>query len=482
MRRPVMVATYHRFCLCAREGGTVYKAHIMFGRKKKKKPGSSKASMDNLPPVDFKPKASDKQAEQGILIACRGMEQFAAATTLMAQALVSRADQVLLDFSQQGVVVRFRVDGLWEGMPPMERASGDGVLVIFKKLCGLNPADRRSRQVGKVPVAMKGIDWIVNLTSQGTPTGERVLLRIEPKKQVLNTLSDLGMREKMQEQLRGLLNAEQSLFLFSGIPGHGLPTMWRVGLESADRFVRDFHSVEDVSSDDPELINIAKHTFDKSAGETPMTVLKSLLLKQPDALILPDLFSPEITKLICEEVIDEKRYAITRVIAPSAVEALLKLLATYPASAKSMIKICGGVINLRLLRRLCSGCRQPFQPSPQLLQKLGLPAGRVQTLYQPFIPPPPEQRVDANGKPIEIEICSKCNGRGYFGRGAIFELLSLNSEIRQALLQKPDPAYVLAVARKNGFLSLQEEGVLAVAQGMTSLQELQRIMAPPKKA
>lgn len=453
----------------------------MFGRKKKK-PSPKVDSMENLPAVEFKPKAKDKQAEQGILIACRGMEQFAAASTIVAQALVSRADQILLDYSQQGVAVRFRVDGLWEAMPVMERALGDGVLVIFKKLCSLNPTDRKSRQVGTLPIKMSGTDWIFSFTSQGIPTGERVLMRIDPKKPVLNTLTDLGMREKMQEQLRSLLNSQQSLFLFSGVPGHGLPTIWRVGLESADRFVRDFHSVEDVTSEDPELINIGKHTFDKSAGETPMTVLKSLLLKQPDVLVLPDLFSPEVAKLIFDEVTDEGRYAVTRIIAPSAIEALLKLMATYPASSKSIIKIACGVINLRLFRRLCTECRQPFQPSPQLLQKLGLPAGRVQTLYQPFIPPPPEQRVDANGKPLEIEICPRCNGRGYYGRVAIFELLKVNDQIRQALQQNPDPAHILAVARKSGFLTLQEEGVLAVAQGITSLQELQRVMAPAKKA
>ncbi len=452
----------------------------MFGSRKKKKKGSSKSGEQELPPIDWKLKG-DKAEVQGILIACRGIEQFSAANGLIAQALLARADQVLLDFSQQGVVIRFRVDGLWENMPAMDRPTGDGVLIVLKKLCRLNAADRRTRQQGSLPVQMKGTDWIIEFVSQGTPAGERVLMRIEPKKSVLNNLTDLGMREKLQEQLRRLLNSDEKLFLFSGIPAHGLPTIWRVGLESADRFVRDFHSIEDVALGDPELINIGKHTFDKAAGETPMTVMTSLLLKQPDALILPDLFSPEIAKLVCGEVIDEHRYAITRLVAPSAVEALLKLIATYPQSARALIKITCGVINLRLVRRLCTECRVPFQPTPQLLQKLGIPAGRVQNLYQPYIPPPPEQRVDEHGKPIEIEICKRCNGRGYFGRAGIFELLELNDAIRTALVTQPDAANVLAVARKQGFLTLQEEGVLAVATGLTSLQELQRVLAPPKK-
>ena len=309
------------------------------------------------------------------------------------------------------------------------------------------------------------------------PNGERVLITIEPKKSVLNTLTDLGMREKMQVKFKELINGPPALFLVSGPQGHGLPTTWRVGLEAADKFVRDFHSIHDVALSEPEIINIATHTYNAAAGETPHSVLKSLLLKQPDVLIFPDLHSPEVVDLVCGEVKDEHRYAITRIVAGSAVEALLRLLATYRASAKKLLEISCGVLNQRLVRRLCLDCRQAFQPSAQLLQKLGIPAGRLQALYQPYIPPPPDQRVDANGKPIEVPICAKCGGRGYFGRAAIFELLVLDDSIRRAILKNPNPDAVLKVAREQGFLTIQDEGVLAVATGMTSLQELQRIVS-----
>lgn len=450
-------------------------------RKKKKKVGETTSGGEIvLPNLEFKPKVSNPQELQGVMIACRGIEQYPQAVILAAQALRNRADQVLLDFSQQGVAVRFRVDGLWENMPAMDRATGDGILVVFKRLCVLNPTDRRSRQQGTVAVKYRGDDWIFDFVSQGIPTGERVLMKISPKKSVLTTLSSLGMREKMQENLRKLLNSDEALFIFSGPAGQGLPTTWRVGLESADRFVRDFHSIEDVHLHEPEMINIAQHTFDSKAGETPMTVLKSLLLKQPDVLVFPDLVNEEVVKLVCGEVGEEHRYAVTRIVAGSAIEALFKLISTYPKSAKELVKITCGIMNQRLIRRLCTECRQPFQPAPQLLKKLGIPPGRVQVLYQPFIPPPPEQRVDANGKPIEIEICKKCNGRGYFGQAAIFELLTLTTPIRQAILKNPNPAAVLPVAKQEGFLALQDEGVLAVATGLTSVQEIQRVLSAKK--
>lgn len=423
----------------------------------------------------------DSQEAQGVLVACRAIEQYPQAVILLARSLKNRADQLLLDFSQQGVAIRFRIDGIWENMPPMDREGGDGILVIFKKMCQLNPTDRKSRQQGVFNVKYKGEEWIFDFASQGIPTGERVLLKVSPKKPVLTTLDALGMRAKMQEKLRGLLNSNDSMFLFSGLPGQGLPTTWRVGLESADRFVRDFHSIEDVALNEDEMINIIKHTFDSAAGENPMTILKSLLLKQPDVLVFPELPEEDIMKLICEEVAEEHRYFITRLNASNSIEALLKLMATYKPLAKNLLNVSCGVINQRLIRRLCLECRQPFKPSPQMLAKLGIPPGRVQVLYQPFIPPPPEQRVDANGKPIEIEICKKCNGRGYYGQAAIFELLAIDDEIRKAIIKKPEPKAIAAVAKQQGFLSMQDEGVLAVATGLTSLQEVQRVLAPKKK-
>lgn len=454
---------------------------MVFKRSKPK--SSAKASSSGevvLPPLEFKPPVGDKQQQQGLLLACRQIEQYPQAVMLIATALQNRADQILMDFAAQGVAVRYRVDGLWETMPPMDRPTGDAVLMILKRLCGLNPADRRSRQTAKMPISLNG-DWIMEFLSQGTQTGERVLMRIEPKKPILKTLSDLGMRDKMQEQLKAMLNGDRGLAIISGPPGQGLPTTWRIALESADKFVRDFHIFEDKNVAEPELINVTQHLYDAQAGETPMTLLPSLLLKQPDVLVLPDFVNEETVETVCEEIVKENRHAITKVVAPTAVDALIKLAVTYKKEAKNLITLAMGVTNQRLLRRLCDKCRTPFQPTPQLLQKLGIPAGRVPALYQPFIPPPPEQRVDAKGNPIEIEICKQCGGRGYYGRIGVFEFLTVNDAIRAAVLKQPQTAYVSQVAKQNGHRGLQEEAILTVALGLTSLQELQRVFAPPKK-
>lgn len=446
---------------------------------KKKNPAGEQEIV--LPPIEFKPKAASKTEADGIMIAARQLPGFPMVSQLMAMAMVDRADIVMLDYAQAGVAVRFRVDGLPENKPPMEREPGDAALFALKKLCGLNPADRRSKQEAKLPFHFAKEDWIAEVVTQGVPTGERAMIRIEPKKPKLKTLTDLGMRDKMQEEWRGLLNATGGIVIVSGPPGHGLPTTWRISLESADKFVRDWVGLEEKSKQDPEIINVSPNTYDVAAGQSPMAVLKSVALKQPDVYVIPDIIDDAMAQFVIDELTVEKRHCVTRMVATDAIEAYCKFLAQHKTNAAKLAKLITGVINVRLMRRLCDNCKQQFQPTPQLLQRLGLPP-QVKLLYQPFVPPPPEQRVDAKGNPVEIEICKRCNGRGYYGRIGIYELLKVDDQFRNASLQNPSPDALRPFAKKLGHKGFQEEGLLAAVLGHTSLQELQRVLSPPKPA
>ena len=395
--------------------------------------------------------------------------------------MLDHADIVMLDFTQTGVMIRFRVDGLPEVKPPLEREPGDAALFVLKKLAGLNPMDRRSKQEAKLGFHFAKEDWIAEIVTQGVPTGERVMMRIEPKKIKLKSLDDLGMRAKLQETWKGALNATGGIVIVSGAPGHGLPTTWRVSLEAADKFVRDFVAIEDKAKQEAEIINVQPNTFDATAGEAPMSVMRSIVLKQPDVYVIPEFVNDDTAKFVLDQLSVENRHCITRIGATDAVEAFCKFLAQHKAFAPQLAGKVTAIINCRLVRRLCDNCKQGFQPNPQMLQRLGLPADRVKVLYQPYIPPPPEQRVDANGKPIEIPICKRCNGRGYRGRIGIYEVLTLDDQFRKAALQNPNPEFLRQVAKKLGHKSFQEEGLLAAVVGHTSLQELQRVLSPPAK-
>jgi type II secretory ATPase GspE/PulE/Tfp pilus assembly ATPase PilB-like protein len=454
---------------------------MVFGKKKKKDSSTAAVAVGGdipLPALEIKPIGISKDEATGLIIACKQLPGYPIALVIIANAISGRADRILIDYSAQGAVVRFRVDGMWETLPAMDRVSADSALVVYKKILGLNPAERRTRQDGKFATNFREIDWIVSFMSTGVPSGERVLFSFERKKPILKTLADLGMRDGMRAQFKSMMNATGGMIILSAPATHGLPTTWRIALENADKFVRDWISIEDKSEAEAEIINVTQYFYDEEYGDTPEAVFEKVRLKQPDVFVMPSLINNDIVEALLNQINKENKHVVTRIVANDVFDAILKTLSAYPKNAKAMLKVTQGVLNQRLIRRLCDQCKQPYQPSPQLLQKLGIPPGRVNKLFNPTIPPPPEQRVDAKGNPVEFEICKRCNGRGYLGRMAIFELLSVDDTMRQAILSfagKPDELRKFAKSRNH--LGFQEEGILACALGATSLQEIQRLLA-----
>jgi type II secretory ATPase GspE/PulE/Tfp pilus assembly ATPase PilB-like protein len=449
---------------------------MIFGRKKKNADKKDSPGEVEVPNLEIKASGIGKEEAVGLLIAARQLPGYPLAITLVANAINSRADRILIDFSAQGAVARYRVDGIWESLPAMDRPTADALLVVWKKVLGLNPAERKARQDGKFATNFRDIDWVISFMSTGVPSGERVLFTIERKKPVLKTLADLGMRDAVQESYKGMLNGNKGLVIISAPATHGLPTTWRISLENADKFVRDWVLIENKKNQEPEIINVTEY-FYEDGGDTPEQLFDKVRLKQPDVYVLPSLINPQVVEAVLGQIHKEQKHMVTRTVAVDAVDALLQVLKGNPKHAKALLGIAQGVLNQRLIRRLCESCKQAYQPSPQLLQKLNLPAGRVPKLYKPTIPPPPDQRVDAKGNPIEIEICKKCNGRGYFGRMALFELLVVDDKVRKAVAQfieKPDE--LRKFLKASGHSGFFEEGILACALGQTSLEEVQRVM------
>ena len=127
---------------------------------------------------------------------------------------------------------------------------------------------------------------------------------------------------------------------------------------------------------------------------------------------------------------------------------------------------------MRMLRKLCEKCKIFFPPQPKLLARLGLPQGRVAELCKPFVFKP--GMVDENE--VEIDPCETCHGIGFKGRTGIFELLVMNDQLRQAILSSPRLDKLSAIAAKSGHISMQQEGIVLIARGLTSIDELQRVL------
>jgi type II secretory ATPase GspE/PulE/Tfp pilus assembly ATPase PilB-like protein len=412
--------------------------------------------------VVFEAEGGTDQQNQANIITARQSPGYVPAKELVFELIRQRADKGMLDYNSDAVAVRFQIDGVWHESEAQDRDTGDAILAVFKKMANLNVEERQKRQVGRFSAEFEKRNYQAMIISQGTQTGERVVLQLDRPHSDFKSLRELGMREKMEEQLKNVLSQETGLVLISSPPAGGLTTTVRLALGLTDRYMRDVVSFQAKSAHEPMASNIETTTYNQAAGDVPEKMLESLLRKEPNVVVVSELPNATCAQILCEHAAEE-RLVVTTVRAKEAVEALLRVLLLKVPSSKFAPAI-KAVLNQRLIRVLCDECKQSYEPAPQLLQKLGIPAGRIDFLFRP--PEPSEQE----------KVCQRCNGIGYFGRTAIFELLLVNDEIRRALEKQPKLEVLRQVSKKAGNRNLQQEGIVLVAQGTTSVQELSRVL------
>ena len=407
--------------------------------------------------------AKDERDDRAHLGLARQSEGFPGARQLLADGLYRRSDSIMLEFTQEEMAVKHMVDGVWHPADPWDRESSDLVLEALKLLAGLKPEDRRSRQDGTFAAEYMSEKYSATINCQGTKTGERVVIKLEGKKTHFETYDDLGMRPKMQDQTKELMALAKGFVLFSGVPSSGLRTTMTIALQYTDRFMRELVTLEDEDIRYEEVENVMPIIYKSSEGETPDQRLGDLFHKDPDVLVIRDLVNGATVARLCQEIEDEERLIISSIRAKDAVEALLRVLALKVPPA-DFARAVSGVVSQRLIRKLCVHCKEAYTPTQQVLQQLRIPQGRVESFYRE---PTPN---------AEEEICSECSGIGYVGRTAIFETLIVDATVRKVLASNPKIDLLRKAARKAGIKTFQDEGVVLVAKGVTSLTELMRVL------
>ncbi|MEM7453296.1 MAG: ATPase, T2SS/T4P/T4SS family [Planctomycetota bacterium] len=431
------------------------------------------AETDSGLPVQFVAAGETPKQQSTNLEMVKPSPGYPTCAQLLADAIARRADVAVLDYTPQQVTIRFQIDMVWHTMPPMDRETGDYMMATLKQLAGLDFRDRRSRQEGTFRTDMMRNRFDTRLVTQGIRTGERAAIYIEArKKEPMETLEQLGMREKMIERVTKLLSrSDASMMLVSALPGEGYTTFWRSVLSASDRFTRDYYVIEEAGRVEEEVINITGLTYDESAGETAFTPIPRLLLKQPNVLVFPEVPDGGTVDQICDLSQREDLPMIIRNVGKTCADGLMRLVSLEPDMSK-LAENLTGVVSMRLIRKLCPNCRIPFTPNPIFLQKLGIPPGRVHMLYKAFEYQP--GMVDEQG--VEIPVCHECHGIGYKGLTGLFEFLEIDDEIRALLLSGARMDALMALLQKKNHVGLREEGVVMIARGMTSVEELQRVL------
>jgi type II secretory ATPase GspE/PulE/Tfp pilus assembly ATPase PilB-like protein len=423
-----------------------------------------KADYEKGAPVDMMAiDAPDERTNQANLITARQSPGYLLVKELVAEMADRRSDRTMLDYTQQTVMTRQLIDGVWHNGRTTDRESGDVMLAVIKVLSNLDMTDRRKKQSGRFGAKYKAHSYVLPVVSQGVKTGERVVIDLMGGQRAsYKTYDDLGMRKKLAEQWAEQLVRDKGLLIISGLPEGGITTTTDVSIMETDRLLRDFVAIEEEKHRERELENIDVTTYSAEKGETPTTILPALIRKYPNVYVCRDFVVAEAAKMLINEI-DEDRLVITTIQAKDATETLLRML-QKGVPQREFAKHVSAVLCVRLIRKLCETCKVAYEPTPDLAKKLGLPEGKVESLFR-------------TPKPEEIEKpCVTCGGLGYIGRTAVFELLLVDDQIRKILLKEPKLELLKKAAKAAGMRSFQEEGVLLIAKGVTSLAELQRVL------
>ena len=373
---------------------------------------------------------------------------------VLLQAIKDKASDIHFEPFEDDFKIRYRVDGvLYEMVPPPKHLH----LAISSRLKVMTQtmdiAERRVPQDGRIQLNIAGNPVDMRVSTLPTMYGESVVLRVLDRRRVALDMDKLGLRTDDTEKVNALLKRPYGIVLVTGPTGCGKTTT----LYSALRQLNDV-GVKIITTEDPveyDLEGIMQMEVKPDGGVTFATSLRHILRQDPDMILVGEIRDRETGEIAIQASLtghlvfstthtNDAATAITRLI-DLGLEPYL-LCATLE-----------GIVAQRLVRRICPNCREEYEPSAQSLLELDLR---------------PE---DVVGKKFyRGRGCDMCNNIGYRGRMGIFEILTINEELRELMLADASTSELRDCGRRHGSRSLREGGLLAVYDGLTTIEEIVR--------
>lgn len=410
------------------------------------------------PPIIFVGKtrtgAKDEKASRSV----ETSKGYMAARELVYDAILRRATDIHVEPNEDETSVRVRIDGVMYPTEPFDRPIGDAITNIFKVLSAMDITERRRPQDGSFGALCEKREIDFRLASQGTRHGEKLSIRILDQSNSVSTLEGLGMRKQLEDKIKEVINQPHGMFLSCGPTGAGKSTSLYAFLNHIDRYENNIITVEDPV--EYKMDGVTQIEINQKSGQSFGQSLKSILRQDPDVVMIGEIRDDETAKIACQAAATG-HMVFSTVHANDSVSALFRILdlGVEPFMLGGSLS---AVLAQRLARRLCPHCKEAYHPNPDFLKKAGLSADKVKEFFRP--PTNPE------------ESCTHCGGLGYRGRVGVFELLTINERMRDMIRDKAAMSAIKAEARKDGMLYMKEEGLRLVVRGVTSVDELLRVV------
>ncbi|MEI7836890.1 MAG: ATPase, T2SS/T4P/T4SS family [Planctomycetota bacterium] len=367
------------------------------------------------------------------------------------EAIRARASDVHFEPFEEEFKVRYRVDGVLYEMLPPPKSIAVAIASRIKVMSNLDIAERRLPQDGRIELLIGGQPVDLRVAVLPTMFGESVVMRVLDRSQVALDLERLGMRDDDLRIFRQLIEKPNGICIVTGPTGSGKTTTLYAALNDLNQV-----DTKILTSEDPveyDIDGLVQVQINQAAGLTFARCLRSFLRQDPDIILIGEIRDLETAQIAVQSSLTGHLVFTTlhTTDAPSAMARLLDL-GLEPFLITATLE---GIVAQRLVRVICPRCKEEFVPTDEMLQQIRLDSAALKgkTLYR------------GAG-------CEYCRKTGYSGRFALFEIMLLDDDLRELIMKKASTNVIRDAARKRGMRTLRESGMLAIFDGLTTIEEV----------
>ena len=371
---------------------------------------------------------------------------------ILAQAVKEKASDIHIEPFQKMLKLRYRVDGelMLAESPP--KALQLAITSRIKILAGLNIAERRVPQDGRFRIKVMGKEIDLRISILPTAHGEKIVIRILDKSSLTASIDQMGLDESTLAKFRKAIDAPHGMILITGPTGSGKTTTLYSVLHELNSPLYNIVTVEDPI--EYELVGVNQVAVRNDIGLDFASALRSILRQDPDIVMVGEIRDNETADIAVKAALTGHQ-VLSTLHTNDAAGAITRLddMGIEPfLISSSILMSCAQ----RLVRRVCTNCREEFVPEAEMLERLGMKPGTASVFYHGLG-------------------CDRCKGRGYLGRAAIIEALPVSEAIRRLIIKRASAAVLKNQAVSEGMKTLRMVGVEKALEGVTTLEEIWRV-------
>ena len=373
-------------------------------------------------------------------------------TAIFEGAIQARATDIHIEPQVPHMRVRYRIDGMLFDVLTVPQPLETSIISRIKVLADMNITERRLPQDGRLTFRLDEQEYNMRVATIPTAYGEKLVLRLLIKSNVLTGLKQLGLEPDDEQRLRSLIAKPQGMILVTGPIGSGKTTTLYAALNEVNILTNNIVTIEDPV--EYQLTGINQVEVDTKIGLTFASGLRSILRQDADILMVGEIRDVETATVAVRAALTGQQLFSTlhTVDAPSAITTL----GNFGIQPYLIASALSGVVAQRLVRRICPACRQWYTPGPAVLRHLGLKPGQWEWQF-------------AYGSG-----CEACYYTGYLGRTGLFEILRVSETVRHMIMTRESEHALKTAAIREGMHTLQQSGITKIMQGVTTPQEVMR--------